>query len=48
MAEQWVTVIGGKTMRLVTHLDVTAEDVDQVAALMQASMSQQARGIAKA
>lgn len=34
LAEQGVTVIGGKTMRLVTHLDVTAADVDKVVGLV--------------
>ncbi len=34
LAEQGVTVIGGKTMRLVTHLDVTAADIDSVLGLI--------------
>jgi len=34
LAEQDVTVIGGKAMRLVTHLDVTAKDIDKVLGLV--------------
>lgn len=34
LAEQGVKVIGGKTMRLVTHLDVTAADIDRVLGLV--------------
>ncbi|MSR12091.1 MAG: low-specificity L-threonine aldolase [Gammaproteobacteria bacterium] len=33
LAEQGVKVIGGQTMRLVTHLDIDAADIDRVAQL---------------
>lgn len=44
LAQQGVRIIGGKTLRLVTHLDVTEADIDRVLGLVQEFMaSRQAR-----